>query len=427
MTVRYRCVSCGTAFETEDTVYLCRRCSAAPVATGAAPAGAGAPRGYPEGYLTVEMPGGQRFKPGSFVDPLRFLPLKPAAETVAAFPAGGSPMVQPASLRKKYGFPRLFLKNDTLNPSGSLKDRASLLVAVQAMEQAKGPGRGRPRVALASTGNAGASMACAGAALGLEVVLFVPAAAPRAKLLQSLMYGARVVPVQGTYDDAFGLSMQYTAAYGGINRNTGYNPYTVEGKKTVSVEIYDQLGGQAPDVMYVPTGDGVIFSGACKGWSDLRAAGAAERLPVMVVVQAVGSNAISRSTREGKQVILERTNTIADSLSVCRPASGALALKYLSETKGRAVETTDAEISAAQAELAREAGLFVEPSTATAWAGFLKDRGKLDPDSTVVVLLTGTGFKDTAAAEKLVSLPTPCAVSLDAAARLLSDVYGLKK
>jgi threonine synthase len=125
-------------------------------------------------------------------------------------------------------------------------------------------------------------------------------------------------------------------------------------------------------------------------------------------------------------VILPGTSTIADSLSVCRPASGRMALDYLKQTRGRAVEVSDAEISLAQAELSREAGLFVEPSSAAAWAGFMKDRHQVDPGSRVVVLLTGTGFKDTAAAEKLVSLPAACDASLEAATRLLADTYGLR-
>ena len=146
----------------------------------------------------------------------------------------------------------------------------------------------------------------------------------------------------------------------------------------------------------------------------------------MVAVQAQGSNAIHRSWQEGQEVVLAGTSTIADSLSVSRPAAGAMALQYLKRTNGRTREVTDAEISAAQAQLAREAGLFVEPSSAAAWAGFLKDKCVLDPESTVVVLLTGTGFKDTAAAEKLVTMPTPCRPDIESALRVLSDVYGMR-
>ena len=148
-------------------------------------------------------------------------------------------------------------------------------------------------------------MACIGAACGLSVVLFVPASAPRAKLLQSLMHGARVVPIRGTYDQAFALSIQYTDACGGINRNTAYNPLTIEGKKTVSLEIYNQMGCAVPDVVYVPTGDGVILGGVYKGFADLVSAGLAPRLPALVAVQAAGSNAIARSFRARREAVLD--------------------------------------------------------------------------------------------------------------------------
>ena len=408
MNVSYSCVSCGRPLSAEGVVYECPHCAAEPEALDR----------YPRGYLTVVFAPRQKVRRGAIVEPQSMLPLP--LRRWRAFPAGATPLVEPGRLRAQAGFPRLYLKNDTLCMSGSLKDRASALVAEQALAA------GENRVALASTGNAGASMACVGAAYGLSVVLFVPAAAPRAKLLQALLYGARVVPVEGTYDDAYALSIAYTRARGGVNRNTAFNPFTVEGKKTVSLEIYNQLDCKAPDVMYVPTGDGVIFSGACKGFADLMEAGCTDGLPVMVAVQAEGSNAISRSWREGREVVLTGTSTIADSLSVSRPAAGLMALHYLSRVKGRCVEVTDAEISAAQATLAREAGLFVEPSSAAAWAGFQKDWHNVDPASRVVILLTGTGFKDIAAAEKLVTMPSPCKADLDSALAVLADTYGMK-
>lgn len=392
--MKYSCPDCGKSFSSDEIVYRCPSCTAVP-------------GGYQRGNLSVELELRARVTRGRPVNPHDLLPLPISS----AFPVGGTPLVE----SRKH--PGTFLKLDYLNPSGSLKDRASLLVAEQAMLH------GEKRVALASTGNAGASMSCAGAAYGLSIVLFVPASAPRAKLLQSLIYGACVVPVKGTYDDAFALSIRYTEARGGINRNTGFNPLTVEGKKTVSIELYNQLGCKAPDVVYIPVGDGVIFSGACKGFVDLHQAGLIDRMPVMIAVQAAGSNSIARSWREGREVILDRTSTIADSLSVESPACGRMALAWLARTNGRAVEVTDAEISAAQAELGREAGAFVEPSSAAAWAGYLKDRMNVGKSASVVVLLTGTGFKDTGAAEKLVTLPEACAPDLDPALELLERVY----
>jgi threonine synthase len=408
MTVRYACVTCGRTLDTAEVVYECPHCAREP-----APAS-----GFPRGCLSVPFKPARALRRGSAADVLSFLPLR--VTQWDSFPAGNTPLVRPGRLRQKTGFAGLSLKNDTLNMSGSLKDRASLLVAEQALAHDE------KRVVLASTGNAGASMACVGAACGLDVILFVPAAAPRAKLLQSLLFGARVVPVQGTYDDAFALSIAFSREFGGINRNTAFNPFTVEGKKTVSLEIYNQLGCRAPDVVYVPTGDGVIFSGACKGFADLVEAGLIDKVPRMIAVQAAGSNAIALSWTSGRETVIPATSTIADSLSVRRPAAGAMALGCLTASAGRALQVSDAEISGAQAELAREAGLFVEPSSAAAWAGFMKDRGSLDPGASTVVLLTGTGFKDTAAAEKLVSLPAACAPDLDSAARLLSDIYGIR-
>jgi threonine synthase len=408
MKTTYCCVTCGRTLEADGVLYECPQCAAEP----------GGADGYPRGYLSVVYAPRKKARRGAAVDPLSMLPLP--LSRWPSFPAGATPLVTPARLRASTGFPQLFLKNDTLNISGSLKDRASVLVAEQALAA------GENRVALASTGNAGASMACVGAAYELSVVLFVPGAAPRAKLLQSLLFGAQVVPVQGTYDDAYGLSIEYTRRCGGINRNTAFNPFTMEGKKTVSLEIYNQLGGREPDVVYVPTGDGVIFSGACKGFSDLLLQGSTGRLPIMIAVQAQGSNALHRSRQEGREVVLSETSTIADSLSVSRPAAGVMALQYLKQSAGRTVEVADAEISAAQAQLAREAGLFVEPSSAAAWAGFLKDRQSLDPAWTVVVLLTGTGFKDMAAAERLTTMPAPCRPDIESALRLLSDVYGMR-
>ena len=411
MTITYTCESCGRKLRTDSVVYRCPSCAPA-----GAPARGAAAAGFQRGNLSVLFEPSTTFPRGKPIDPLAFLPLP--VRFAADFPVGGTPLVPPGRLREKTGFPRLFLKLDSLNPSGSLKDRASLLVAEQAKLH------GFDTVALASTGNAGASMACAGAACGLTVVLFVPGAAPRAKLLQSLMYGAQVIPVQGTYDDAFALSIEYTRAFGGINRNTGFNPFTIEGKKTVSLELYNQLGCGVPDVVYVPVGDGVIISGAAKGFADLMEAGLADRMPAMVAVQAEGSNAIAKSWREKREVVLTRTSTIADSLSVASPACGRMALGWLSRTGGRAVEVSDDEIRLAQKELAGESGAFVEPSSAAAWAGFLKDRGNLSPSATVVVLLTGTGFKDTGAAEKLVSMPEPCPPDLDHSVELLKKYYG---
>ena len=384
----YRCTDCGAKYASDLIRYLCPRCESEQV-SGEFQAGA------LETILDPEYLASLKKQP--VISPADFLVYQ--LPNAAAYPVGDTPLVAPDNLRKRYGFPNLFLKNDGANPSGSLKDRASALVAAQALHY------NEKTIVLASTGNAGSAMACAGAALGLKVILFVPATAPKAKLMQSVLYGATVIPIRGTYDDAFKLSIEYTQRFGGINRNTAYNPLTIEGKKTVSIEIFNQLGRNAPDVVFVPVGDGVIYAGVYKGFSDLLYAGLIEKMPQIVGVQSTGSNAIVRAFQTGKMLAIEKAITSADSISVASPANGRMAVKFMRAGNGWATEVSDAEISQAQVQLCKEAGVFVEPAAAAAWAGFLKDRERLKPSQKIVVLLTGLGFKDLGAVEKAVEIP----------------------
>jgi len=410
MNLSYRCVSCGNTFNSDQIHYLCRTC------------GSSNASGFQKGVLIVENEPTKACRKNAAIDPLSFLPLPVPA--ITSFPAGNTPLVVPSRSQLRLGLPGLSIKNECTNPSGSLKDRASLLVAGQAIHHKQ------RRIVLASTGNAGSAMACVGAACGLDVILLVPSSAPKAKIIQSLMYGAKVIPVQGTYDDAFKLSIDYSLTYGGINRNTAYNPLTVEGKKTAALELYNQLQFRVPDIIYIPAGDGVIFAGLCKGFLDLLRADLIRELPRCVMVQAAGSSAIVQSWSEGRDVILDKADTIADSLAVASPANGEMSLQYLKRTKGWGITVSDAEILAAQKTLASEAGLFVEPSAATAWAGLEKDRrqkatDQYYADATIVVLLTGIGFKDMAAAEHLVHLPRSCPPDIDAVHDYLHGTYKL--
>ncbi|MBS1116001.1 MAG: pyridoxal-phosphate dependent enzyme, partial [candidate division NC10 bacterium] len=289
------------------------------------------------------------------------------------------------------------IKDDGLNPTCSLKDRASFLVSAFAAKFAI------EEIVLASTGNAGSSMAGVGAAAGQKVTLFLPKAVPKAKLIQALQYGARVFRVGGSYDDAYDLSLAYTAKFGGMSRNTAYNPMTIEGKKTVSLEIFRQLG-RVPDTLFVSVGDGCILSGVYKGFRDIRRLGLSDRLPVVYAVQADGSDALARAFEEGA-FRRKASNTVADSISVDVPRNGHHALRQLQEHGGRVVRVSDTQILAAQARLSRSAGLFTEPAGAAAFAGFLNVRHQLPEPAVTVVLATGNGLKDTAAAGRSVEIP----------------------
>jgi threonine synthase len=392
MKFSYVCNDCGREYRTDDIMYQCPHCSKENDGTH-----------FPKGNLRViyDKQDLERLKEKEHVTCYDFFPYE--IPNHDAYPVGNTPLARPVRLNRESGLKNTYCKLDSALPSGSFKDRASQLIVGQALAH------GQTRIALASTGNAGAAMSCAGAAYGLEIVLFVPKTAPINKLMQSVLYNATVVPVDGTYDDAFERSIEYTEAFGGINRNTAYNPMTIEGKKSVSIELFEQLGRKAPDAVYVAVGDGCIYAGVCKGFYDLLQAGLISKMPKVICAQSTGSNAISQAFLTSRKVPMENPTTRADSISVGLPANGSMAVDYIRETEAWATEVTDQEILDAQLQLTSKAGIFVEPAAACAWAAYAKDLDKikkeLGEDACVVVLLTGTGFKDMAAFDGRVSIP----------------------
>jgi threonine synthase len=314
------------------------------------------------------------------------LPISYSQTNMPPLAVGGTPLYPVKRLRAYLGMQDLWLKDDTRNPSASLKDRASVIAVV--LSQGK-------TVACASTGNAASSLAVQAAAVGLPCYIFVPHNAPRAKVVQLLMCGATVFAVQGSYDDAFDLCIEACSTFGWYNRNTGYNPYLVEGKKTAGLEIAEQLDWQVPDSVLVPTGDGCIISGMYRGFEDLHRLGMIERMPRMIAVQAEGSPAIVRALEGDGVVRPYPAQTIADGISVGLPRNGAMAVKNIRASGGFGVTVSDAEILAAEKELARLTGVFAEPSGAACYAGLLRllEEGSIARDERVVLLVTGSGLK----------------------------------
>ena len=380
MEFSYLCSECNRRFSIAPRVMVCPDCSATQ-----------APDQPLRGVLEVELSG----KAPRDWDVASLLPVE--QRFFPPIPVGGTPLWRPGRLRRELDFPGLYIKDDGLNPTCSLKDRASFLVSAFAIKF------GIQEIVLASSGNAGSSMAGVGAAAGQRVTLFLPKATPEAKLIQALQYGARVFRVDGSYDDAYDLSVGYTARFGGLNRNTAYNPMTIEGKKTVSLEIVRQLG-RTPDFVFVSAGDGCILAGVYKGFQDLYRLGLSDRLPVVYAVQAEGSDALARAFETGV-FRRETASTVADSISVDVPRNGFHALRQLKAHGGQVVRVSDENILAAQARLSRSAGLFTEPAGAAAFAGFLEAQPRLPADAVVVVLATGNGLKDTAAATRTVKIP----------------------
>lgn len=350
--------------------------------------------------------------------------LLPLEQPRAPFPlkVGGTPLYRvngPGILASLQG---LYLKDDTLNPSASLKDRASSVCIGRAMDIGAGT------ISVASTGNAGSSLACLAAATGLDTVIFVPADAPVAKLTQMLAFGACVLAVRGNYDDAYELCLAASREFGWFNRSTGYNAFTREGKKTCAYEIWQDLGKRVPDRVVVPVGDGNILSGIWKGWCDLEALGLIDRLPKIDCVQSEASAAISDSIRgirasgqthvdwSGLKIPEVRASTVADSISVNQPRDGLAAVRAVIQSGGEAVTVSDREILEAIPELARASGVFPEPAAAAPWAGVKKmlQDGRINSEELVVCVVSGNGLKDVANCREVAGEPHVIEATIDA-------------
>jgi threonine synthase len=312
---------------------------------------------------------------------------------IAPLPVGMTPLYpldKSFGIRSPFGL-RLLIKDETRNPSASAKDRASAVAVARAHEiEAE-------VIAAASTGNAASSVAMLAASARIPCVIFVPADAPPAKLAQIQAHGAVLFAVEGTYDEAFDLCSAACDAFGWYNRNTAVNPVLGEGKKTIALEVWEQLGFRAPDAMVVPVGDGCVIGGIAKGWRDLLDLGLVDRSPRLIGVQAEGSAALARAWEEGRPRC-ERVAayTIADSISVSMPRDQVKALRAVRETNGGLVTVSDEAILEALGLLARRAGILVEPASAAAVAGMIPalERGLIDERDEVVLVLTGHGLKD---------------------------------
>ena len=349
----------------------------------------------------------------------RYRELLPIEETTEPTPlrVGWSPLYDEPRLAAQLGLKQLWVKDDGLNPTGALKDRASAMAVAKAREAGAGV------IACSSTGNAASSLAGNAAAAGLATYIFVPSRAPKGKVAQLMTFGATVISVQGSYEETFELSRQAINRWGWYNRNAAINPYLSEGKKTVAYEILEQLGWQAPDYIAISVGDGCTIAGLWKGLKDLYAVGLIDRLPRLISAQAEGCCPINRAVVRGGGWEPMEENTFADSIAVGVPRNGDKALMAIRESRGLAVNVSDREIMEAQQLLGRSCGVFGEPAGVTATAGVKKlcEQGILGREETVVSVVTGNGLKDVANAIKACGEPISIPGDMNALLRAFSD------
>ncbi|HEY9071645.1 MAG TPA: threonine synthase [Candidatus Ozemobacteraceae bacterium] len=396
--VSMKCMLCGAEFPPAPDRYVCDKCGT-------------------DGILDIlyeypKMPDyADRLKKNPLNSLWRYRDLLPLAKDTPISPleVGMTPFYRSPRLEKQYNIAKVYIKDDGRNPTASLKDRASAIGVSKAIEA------GAKAICAASTGNAASSLAGFAASLGIKTYIFVPKRAPKAKVTQLLVYGANTIIVDDSYDKAFELSVEATKRFGFYSRNCAYNPYLVEGKKTVAYEIWEQNGFTVPDRVYVSIGDGCITSGIYKGFYDLRQIGAIEKLPRIIGVQAAGCNPVEVALKTGT-FTPQNGNTIADSIAVGVPRNRLKALRGLKESKGDCISVTDDEIRAALVDLPRTTAVFGEPAAVTAFAGFRKDAaaGRIGQNETAVVLITGNGLKDIESAISVCQLPAPTAPNMQA-------------
>ncbi|MGB6420258.1 MAG: threonine synthase [Anaerolineales bacterium] len=357
----------------------------------------------------------------------RYLPLLPVRDpgfqNTPIHAAGWTPVYEPIRLGEELGLRQFYVKDESRNPTASFKDRASAVVVARAREI------NADVIVTASTGNAGAALAGMAAAVGQKAVIFAPRSAPPAKIAQLLVFGAQVLLVDGTYDDAFDLSIQAAQEFGWYCRNTGYNPFTAEGKKSAAFEIWEwgssrgegQFSSKKNLSIFVSVGDGNIISGIHKGFKDLQALGWLEDMPRIFGVQAAGSAAIANAFyAHTEQITPVSANTLADSISVDLPRDGVRAVRAAGQTGGSYITVSDTDILKAIASLGK-VGIFAEPAGAASYAGLVKAlaESKIEPDDPVLALNTGSGLKDITAAMQATPEAPVIEPSLEAVKRVI--------
>lgn len=388
--IGFKCFDCERRFAPDEIEYVCPSCG-----------------GNLDVLYDYESINRQFNKAGLAADPnftmWRYRALLPVKDSspVPPLAVGCTPLYDAPQLAAEFGVRQLMVKDDGRNPTASFKDRPSALAVVKAQEA------GATVATTASSGNAGAALAGMCASVGMKSVIFVPATTPAAKVAQLQIYGATVVLVEGSYEQACELCLAASERFGWYQRTTGFNPFTAEGKKTAALEIAEQLNWQIPDRVIVGVGDGNIIGGLWKGFCDLLQLGWIDRLPKLTGVQAAGAAPLVAAINGDGVIRPVVGQTIADGINVGDPRDGTRAFRAMRDSGGGAVAVSDEEIIAAIPRLARATGVFAEPGAAAAFAGFIKLResGEIQSDEQIVLVVTGNGLKDINTARRSVGEP----------------------
>lgn len=399
----YRCTVCGKFFTPEEAEFTCPDCGEKGILDVV--------YDYEEMKKDINL---EYFKNNKDYSMWRYAPLMGITtdHVDEMLRIGWTPLIKSHNLAKLLGLKDLYIKDDGLNPSGSSKDRASGVAVIKAIEA------GAKVISCSSTGNAASSCACHAAHMGIPAVIFVPKRAPIGKTTQICLYGATLIKVDGDYKAAFQLSKAAIAKYGWYNRNAAINPWMVEGKKTVSLEIAEQLSFKPTDWVCVSVGDGCTVGGVYKGFHDLKELGLIDRIPRILGVQSTGCEPFVIADHNNEPLKEADENTIADSIAVGIPRNPIKAINAVKNSNGVWISVPDEKILEVEALLGRTEGIFGEPAGVASLAGLMKalELGIIRKDESVTFIVTGNGLKDPVNAQKAITQPEvmkPDLVELD--------------
>jgi threonine synthase len=384
----YECTICGEIYEPSNELMTCPKCHEKGILE--------INYDYEAMRLNVNF---EYFKHNTDYSMMRYKPLMSInSHPLNTLKVGWTPLYESKHIKSILGLTKLYLKDEGVNPTASLKDRASLVACIKAIEE------NYDTICCSSTGNAASSLAGNAAKLGLKSVIFVPKRAPIGKLSQLVVYGANVIQIDGDYKDTFKASKEVINKYKFYNRNAAINPHLVEGKKTVALEIAEQLKFGDLDYVFVSVGDGCTVASVYKGYFDLFSLKLINRIPKIIGVQAEGCKPFVDAFINRTEVGESAEDTIADSIAVGIPRNPVKGLRAITKSNGFYMSVTDEEIISAIELLGKKEGIFAEPAGAAALAGLVKavNSELIDKQSKVAVIITGNGLKDVKSIESKV-------------------------
>jgi threonine synthase len=403
------CINCGTKYNLNEIVYFCKRCGDILEVK------------YDFKELAEKLEKSNwRNIPLSVWRYRDFMPIDDISKIIS-LNEGGTGLHSCHKLGKQIGLIQLCVKNEGENPTGSFKDRGMTVGVSKANEL------GAKNVICASTGNTSASLAAYAAKAGMQCTVLIPSGKiAYGKLSQAMIYGAKVLQVQGNFDQSLDFVFKIAEKHPSIYLLNSINPFRVEGQKSLGFEICDQLEGEAPDRIVVPVGNAGNISAIWKGFTEYHKLGFIKKLPKMTGIQAAGSAPIAQMIKTGsnEMVAVKTPETLATAIRIGAPVSWKKAVNAIRNSGGTAETVTDDEILAAQKLLARVEGIFVEPASASSIAGLIKllNNGVIGKDERVVCVTTGHGLKDPDTAVKMSEKP----IEVEAEMTAIENALGLK-